>query len=69
MRRLTGNLSDAYPFDVSDILLYLVKEELASIIDPVNTGTSARGFEVCMCERFTLNPKQHFFPSYQFNFH
>lgn len=63
-----GNLSDAYSFDVSDILLYLVKEELASIIDPVEIGMSARGFEVCMCERFTLTQNSNFFPSYQFNF-
>lgn len=56
-----GNFSDAHPFDVSNILLYLMKEELASIIDSVNIGTRERGFEVRMCERFTLNPIPHFF--------
>lgn len=62
-----GNFSDTHPFDVSNILLYLMKEELASIIDSVNIGTRERGFEVRMCERFTLNPIPHFFPSPQFN--
>lgn len=62
MRCLTGNLSDAHPFDVSDILLYLMKEALTSIIDPVSTGTSARDFDVCVCVKGSHGTQNSTFP-------